>query len=184
MVRHVKNLDRWYQLPDGDAVTYRDELQSRTVELQIMAVGPCVVYLHDLDPLEVEPKAVGPKMLLGYVEAGEETFRFTREGHFAVSFDATEVWVYRDQVPVAADAGPVKSFTRFEKAGLYVDALGMALHRQSVLTKLAARQANADGIAYTRGLEDRLAALARQVEALTPPASEPPIAAPAAAAGA
>lgn len=172
MVKHVKNLDRWYLVPEKKGVPFEGTL-SREVEMKVMCVGPCVLYVTGL----ANGKAVGDRMLLGYVDGGEETFRWRMAGNFAVTFDASgEVWVYRDQTPVGAEAPNGKSMTRVEKAGLYVDELGHALHRQAVLQRLATRQKTDQETAYTRGLEKRLEELVATVAALKPapkPVPEP-----------
>ncbi|QCS37252.1 hypothetical protein [Tortoise microvirus 75] len=168
-MKHVHNLDSWYKVPAEKPLVFYGEAL-RTVEVRVIAIGPCVAYVHRRDG----GKPLGEEMLLGYVEGGEETFRFTLEGDFAVRFDAAEVWVYRDQSPVALPPReePV-SFTRHEKAGLYMDELGMALHRQSVLSRLAAKQQRDQESEYTRRLEERLALLGQQIAALTPKPEEP-----------
>lgn len=166
-MKRVRELENWYKVPEGEAIVYNGILE-RTVELRVMAVGPLILRVA---PLDDKGKVTTERFFLGYVESGEETFQWTRAGDFAVILEPTvEVHVWRDQSPVAKplqDRGP--SFTRFEKAGLYVDPLGIALHRQAVLERLSQRQQRQDGSDYTRSLEERLAKLAEQIEALTPP---------------
>lgn len=166
-MKRIKNLQQWYKVPSGEALYYWGDIE-RAVEIELNTVGPCAVYVETLDlnrnPLE--------RYFLGVAE-GLETFQWRLEGDFAVVLDPSgEVWARRDQSPVSLPAPEGESFTRFEKAGLYVDEIGMALHRQAVLNRMAASQATGEERRTSKALEQRLADLTAQVAKLT--AEKPP----------
>jgi len=167
-MRHIKNIDRWYRVANNTLLVYEGDAE-RTVEIAINAVGPCVARLVAVHQEKGKWVPQGDPFLLGLVEGGREDFRWTANGNFAVVLETTgEAWVYRDMTPVSVQADEsLEVFTRMEKAGLYMDDLGIALHRQAVLQRLQHKQQRELADDYTQSLEQRLQVLADQVEALT-----------------
>lgn len=164
MVKHIRNLDRWNKVVDGEVLF--TGAQARGGEIIVNSVGPCVVHYVPLGP---DGKPSGDEVLLGCSE-GLETYRWDSRGPCMIVLEPSgEVWVYRDQTPLAKPAENGVSMTRVEKAGLYMDDLGMALHRQAVLQRMARMQATEEDTRYTRGLEERLEALSALVATLRPP---------------
>lgn len=178
-MRHIKNLEQWYKVPAGEVLTYRGTTE-RTVEVELNSVGPCVVYTQRIELDEVEPdpkkkaKWVGERYLLGTFE-GLEGFRWRLDGNFAVVLDGSpEVWARRDQSPVSLPEPEGESYTRFEKAGLYVDELGTMLHRQATLQRMANSQAQGEERTVNRQLRARLDELTAMVSKLQPKAEARP----------
>jgi len=135
-MRRIKNIGQWYKYDPKEVVVY-EGTSLREVMLEVNPVGPCAVYLVPF----VNGKPVPKDRVLLAVSDKQEELCWVSDGNFGVVLEPTvEVWLRRDQTPVAVPADPEsKSLTRFEKAGLYVDALGHALHQQAVLNRLASR---------------------------------------------
>lgn len=172
MIR-VKNLKDYYKVKAGEAVVYHG-VADREVQLKINTAGPCVVYVQQVDDKN-KPLPKAERFLLGMVDNGQEEFSWRLSGNFAVTFDPTgEVWVYRDQTPLAVPGNGNPPFVRLEKMGVHVDELGVALHRQAVLNRLQRSQETIGDNLRARALEDRLADLTALVESLKPkPAPAP-----------
>lgn len=167
MIR-VKNLTDYFPVPAGEAVVYRGSLE-REVSIRVNTAGPCMVYVQQLDASGTKPLDKAPRYLLGMVENGQQEFMWRMAGNFAVTFDPTgEVWVYRDQTPLAIAGEGKGSFVRLEKIGVHVDELGVALHRQAVLNRLQRSQETVSENIRAKGLETRLAELAALVDSLKP----------------
>lgn len=178
-MRHIKNLDQWYEVPTGGILVYRGKLE-RAVEIELNSVGPCAVFVQRISLAEdaadpkTKPKWVGDQYFLGTFE-GLDGFRWRLDGDFAVSFEPSgKVFARRDQTPLAVPNPDEVSYTRHEKAGLYVDELGTLLHRQSVLSRMANSQAMGEERRHNSVLEQRIAELAEQVKKLTPVKEETP----------
>lgn len=177
MTLRIRDIDRWYKVEAGLAF-YGEAM--RTVAVEVSTVGPTMVLVLPF----ILDKAGRPTYnrddaVFGGVVEGRETIEVTWGGNFAIAFDVeSEVWALRDQSPVAMPSDPdLPKFTRFEKQGLFVDDLSVALHRQAVLTRLAEKSKVEAQNVREAGLQQQLADLAAQVRALTPPppkVEEPP----------
>lgn len=171
-MRHIKNLEQWYLVPTGEILTFRGDAE-RTVEIELNAVGPCSAYVQRLklddDAPDPKKKAIwtGERYLLGTFE-GLEAFRWRLDGNFGVVLEhSPEVWARRDQSPVSLPEPEGESYTRFEKAGLYVDELGTMLHRQAVLTRMSNSQAQGEERRENASLRRRLDDMAAMIEKLS-----------------
>lgn len=169
MTLRIRDLDRWYKVENG--LSFHGEAM-RTVAVEVSTVGPTMVLVV---PFQLD-KAGRPtydrdEAVFGGVVEGRETIEVTWGGNFALAFDVeAEVWALRDQSPVAMPADPeLPKFTRFEKQGLFVDDLSVALHRQAVLTRLAEKSKVEAQNVREAGLQQQLADLEAKVKALTPP---------------
>jgi len=177
MTLRIRDLDRWYKVENG--LLFQGEAL-RTVAVEVSTVGPTMVLVvpYTLDKAG-RPTYDRDEAVFGGVVEGRETIEVTWGGNFALAFDMeAEVWALRDQTPVAIPSDPdLPKFTRFEKQGLFVDDLSVALHRQAVLTRLAEKSKIEAQNVREAGLQQQLAELAAQVKALTPPPppeKEPP----------
>lgn len=169
MIR-VKNLRDYYKVPKTGGVFFYGTAD-REVELKVKSAGPCVVYVQQLDEAGEKPLPKSERYLLGMIDNGEETFAWRLPGNFVVTFDPTgEVWVYRDQTPMAIPGKGGAPFVRLEKMGVHVDELGVALHRQAVLNRLQRSQETIGENIRAKELEARLADLTKLVETLKPKA--------------
>lgn len=170
-MRKVNNITALSLWGVGEELTYRNEHAQNPVmqELRLVSVGPCAVFI-------VPPTSKGKddKLYLLGVFEGDETFQFAFPAfEYKVIVDPSGPVYYASPTgEVAQDVGEVKSFTRLEKPGLYMDELGIALHRQAVLSRISAARENVTKDAYQRQLERQLAELSEQVAALTP---RPPV---------
>lgn len=167
MIR-IKNLMDWYKVPTGEGVRFLGKAD-REVELKVNTAGPCIVYVQRLDDKGEKPLAKSERYMLGMVDNGQEAFVWRMPGNFVVTFDATgEVWIYRDQTPLAIPGKGEPSFVRLEKMGVHVDELGVALHRQAVLNRLQRSQETVGENVRAKALEKQLADLTKLVESLKP----------------
>lgn len=175
-MRHVKNLEQFYQVPAKEVLIYWGDMR-RSVEIELNAVGPCAAYVQkvevdrDAGP-KAKPKYIGERYLLGTFE-GLEAFRWSLDGNFAVILEPSgEVWARRDQTPLSVPNPDTEVYTRFEKAGLYVDELGTLLHRQAVLQRMAASSAMGEERRQTSVMERRLIELEEKLAKLQPQVEE------------
>lgn len=162
-MRKIKNVEEF--------VPYKDELmfvgiegQRRTLEVEINAIGPCVVWLKQL-----KGEKQVTKHLLGCHE-GLETYQVDVEAHtVAIEIEEGTPWVRVVRGKVAApNPSEGETFTRMEKLGLHVDELGVALHRQSILQGIASQRENLERDNYQRSLERRLGELTTLIDKLKP----------------
>lgn len=167
MVKKLRDLDRWVEASSG--ILFPGEAL-RTVSVTINPVGPAVarVVPYQLNSKGAHTYDKDSAVFLGVFDQ-METLEITWGGSFAVFFeDAVEVWVLRDQTPLAIAADPDSpKFTRFEKQGLFVDDLGVALHRQAVLSRLANKQNEQAANVREAGLRQQLEELGKLVAGLT-----------------
>lgn len=172
MTIRIRDLDRWYKVETG--LAFHGEAL-RTVAVEISTVGPTMLMVV---PFTLDKKGLPTfsrdDAVFGGVVEGREVIEVTWGGNFALAFDeGSEVWALRDQTPVATPADPaLPKFTRFEKQGLFIDDLGVALHRQAVLTRLAEKSKTEAQNLREAGLVQQLAELSAKVAALTPPQVE------------
>lgn len=162
----VRNLKDYERYEEGDKLLLPGE-DVRVVTFDVNPVGPCVVRLYTRHPGVKEPSSV----LVGWCEHAE-TFDVTVEGQCWVQLEPSgEAWV-RHKFRRVANPNPSEgeTFTRMEKMGLYVDEIGVALHRQAVLQSIAASREGYVRDAYQRQLEKDLVDMRAQIAALTPPA--------------
>lgn len=167
-MRRIKNLMDYFLVPKGHGIAFFGHAD-REVSMKINTAGPCVVYVQAVQADGKTPLAKSQRMLLGMVDNGLEEFVWRMPGNFAVTFDPTgEVWVYRDQTPLAVAGKGEGSFTRLEKIGVHVDELGVALHQQAVLNRLQRSQETVGENIRAKALEARVADLAKLVDSLRP----------------
>lgn len=178
----VHNLDRWYRMA-SDHLLFPGDIAYREVTVQLNVTGYCVAYMV---PYERDKKGNvtyldEAKKLLAAIEPGKPvSISFGWGGDFAVQFESSgEVWYFRDSEPVAVEAPPGEEYTRYEKAGMFLDETDILLHRQATLMRMAQKadlqQRAQDGAAQTQREEkllEQLQALSKQVEALTGERSE------------
>lgn len=170
-MKRVKNLDQWYKVT-GPIVF--DNPMGGTHEVELNPIGPCVARLQlgVVEDGKFKPDK-GAGVLLGLIDQ-LDGYQFTVTQPCAVHLEAQEVWARRDQTPVAVPFDPESpSFTRLEKAGLFVDEIDVLLHRQSVLQRLSASQALGEERQKSERLERRLDELVAQITALTPKVETP-----------
>lgn len=180
-MRRIHDLQRWYQA-ESNFLLYPGEPDFyREVQLTVNVTGLAALYMvpYDTDGKGKVAFRLDDKVLLGVVGAGKpDTFAFGWGGDFAVQFEASgEVWVLRDQTPVAIPGPPDSpEFTRLEKAAMFMDELDIVLHRQSVLQRMSQRaELNERNEQDTQlrqrneALEVQLRELAEKVAALAPP---------------
>lgn len=137
-----------------------------SIEMELRTVGPAVARVSVFP--NGAKKAVS--YLLGVFEDGDTINVSVDAPQVVLSFDeGTEVW-YRDlTVPIGKEnPDPSKTFTRMEKPGLYMDELGIALHRQAVLGRIAERRQNFQRDQYQSQLEGELTRLRGLIEAMAP----------------
>lgn len=167
----VRNLEEYELYGVGDKLMCPGE-GARTVSFDVNPVGPVVVRLYTKVPGKKEPVA----KLVGWAER-QETFDVTVKGECWVQLEPSmEVWVrHKWKRVVNPNPGEGETFTVMEKMGLYVDDIGVALHRQAVLAKIANDRENYGRDAYQRQLETQLLELNKRIEALQPSKQEPPV---------
>lgn len=168
-MRKVRNLNGFKLYAQGDQL-HAPGTGVRSVSFEVNPVGPCVVYLYT----QPEGKKVEPvRVLVGLVEQ-QETLEVTVEGVGWFQLEpSAEVWVrHKWQKVTNPNPGAGKTFTRMEKMGVEQDEIGTALHRQSVLQKIATGRENYARDAYQRQLEKQIAELGERIALLTPPPGE------------
>lgn len=180
-MRRIHDLQRWYKAESALLLYPGDRELYREVQLTVNVTGLAALYMV---PYEKDRKGQvktddDSRVLLGVVEAGKpETFAFGWGGDFAVQFEASgEVWVLRDQTPVAIPGPPDSpEFTRLEKAAMFMDELDVVLHRQAVLQRMSQRsevnernERDTQLRQHNEALEAKLSELAEQIKALAPP---------------
>lgn len=139
----------------------------RTVSLQINAEEMTSVWLIGYD---LDGKPTEERLFLG-AHQGLEKYEFTAEGNFAVQCVAktknAQVW-YLDARDTVATVAPVgESFTRFEKRGMSApDPIALALHQQSVLTRLKNREAEVRETEHDRQTQSYIAKLEARLDKL------------------
>lgn len=179
MTLRVRDIDRWYKVTSGALAFHGDKL--RTVAVTVSSVGPTRVMVV---PFTVNSKGQNTWLeddaVLGGVVEGREAIEVTWGGNFALIFDeGVEVWALRDNTPVSVPADPaLPKFTRFEKQGLFMDELSVALHRQAVLTRLATKSETEAATRREVALQDKLEEMSRAIAALAPKPDAKPDAQP------
>lgn len=165
---HIRNIDKFARYEAGEKIHY-DGYGARTIAIDVVPVGPCVMRLHRADAKKGEAGQV-----IAILDR-QETVKVDVKGDVAVSFEpAGELWYAAQRITVTKIAQDEASLTRLEKPGLYMDELSIALHRQAVLQRIQANQLEEARTAHTTQLERRLADMASQIEALAKPAEEAP----------
>lgn len=164
---HIRNIDKFVRYETGDKIHY-DGHGPRTIAIEIIPVGPCVIRLH---------RATDKKGAAGQVVAmleRHETVKVDISGDVAVSLEPSgEVWYAAQRITVTKIAQDDASLTRLEKPGLYMDELSIALHRQATLQRIQANQLEEQRSAYTTQLERRLEQMAARIEELVPVQPDP-----------
>lgn len=165
-MRRIHNIEQFK--PIKEAVFQGQPGQNKVIEIEVNAIGPVVVWL------QLKRGKTVTKHLLGCHD-GLESYATVFDADNAGILIEGEAYtrIVRGKVAEENPSGD-ETYTRQEKLGLYVDELGVALHRQSILQGIASQRENLERDNYQRMLERRLGELTTQIEKLQPaPAPEP-----------
>lgn len=162
----LQNVDQFRLYDPKSRIVFRANGDTGIIhgEVEINTVGPCVARLS----LPAEGKAEPVQYLLGCYE-GNVTIQFAIGAPLAavVLEPSGEAW-YRnaETFAVSDNPNPDENFTRLEKMGLEQDELGIALHRQAVLSRIQNERSQSVSDQYTRNLERQLAETNARVDAI------------------
>lgn len=162
-MRKINNIVAMQLWPVGSTIAYQagGDGEAMMQEITLVATGPCVLFIR--------PKAAkgeDEQTFLLDVFEGRQSFQWAFPGEYELCIEPSGPVYYASPAgAVAYDVGDVKSFTRFEKPGLYIDELSFALHQQSVLNGIMQGRERMERDAYQRQLERRLEELTARIDA-------------------